>query len=203
MPEFTYSDVYPTSLPEIIETNRLRLQSITPDSITPKELYDLITKGDDVKETTQYVTFSQYDTIKDAEQYVKQSYEDWKNGEKAVYIITVKEMGVYAGTTSFTPRWHKKDATFGIWLRKRYWGNGYSPERGEAFLELAFNELGLEFVEVCAATGNKNSHRAIKKYIINNGGKNEGLLRHYIVSEDGEVFDVERYTINRDEWNGR
>ncbi len=196
-----YSDTHPTSLPVAIETQRLQLDAIRPEIINPKEMYDFITTSEDLEETIQYVPFSRYDTTKDAERFVKQSGEEWKNGEKVAYMITVKGDTEYAGTTSFNPRWNKRDATFGIWLRKPYWGNEYSAERGEVFLELAFEELGLEFIEVCAAVGNQKSQKAIEKYINKNGGQHEGQLRHYVVGDDGEPFDVERYTITVEEWN--
>jgi ribosomal-protein-alanine N-acetyltransferase len=43
--------------------------------------------------------------------------------------------------------WDRRVGTLGTWLRKSYWGRGYSSERAAALIELVFEQLDLEIIE--------------------------------------------------------
>lgn len=147
--------------------------------------------------------------------------EDWDAGETATYAIRPRGApcapdrasgdsaprpregedgaGELAGTCGLTCHWDQDCATLGLWLRKRFWGRGYSGERADALLELAFEHLDFGVVAVTHHVGNENSERAISKYVERNGGRREGVLRHHGEHPGGAVDEV-RYTIARDEW---
>ena len=95
--------------------------------------------------------------------------------------------------------WDRRTGTLGTWLRKPFWGRGYSGERAAALLELAFGYLDLELVSAGYLSGNENSRRAIEKYVERFGGRYDGILRNW-VPMDGAVRDLHRYTVTREQW---
>lgn len=112
---------------------------------------------------------------------------------------SVDGAGAIAGTTGLYPDWEKRSATLGIVLDRRFWGRGYSGERADAILSVAFDRLDLELVVAAHVEGNEKSRRAIKKYVERYDGQYEGLLRNWHLQAD-TVADVHRYTISRDEY---
>ena len=90
-------------------------------------------------------------------------------------------------------------ATMGMWLRKPFWGRGYSGERAAALLEVAFERLDLELVAVDHQAGNEKSERAIRKYVEAHGGQYDGVLRNWVPMDEG-VDDLHRYTVTREQW---
>jgi RimJ/RimL family protein N-acetyltransferase len=104
-----------------------------------------------------------------------------------------------AGTTNLHFDWGRRTAELGIWLRKPFWGRGYSGERAAALLELAFERLDLELVGASHQDGNEQSRRAIEKYVERFGGQYDGLLRNFVPRGD-EVRDLHRYTISQEQY---
>lgn len=94
--------------------------------------------------------------------------------------------------------WNRRTATLGTWLRKPFWGQGYSGERAARMLELAFDRLDLELVAVTHDPENDNSRRAIEKYVDRFGGRKEGRIRNDVVI-DGQPHESIRYSIARKE----
>jgi ribosomal-protein-alanine N-acetyltransferase len=95
--------------------------------------------------------------------------------------------------------WEKRTGELGMWLRKDFWGRGYSGERAAALMDLAFERLDLEVVAVTHHADNDKSCRAIEKYIDTHGGRCEGLLRNWL-PYDNEVADEYRYTVTQAEY---
>ncbi|SFG44122.1 Acetyltransferase (GNAT) domain-containing protein [Halopelagius inordinatus] len=83
-----------------------------------------------------------------------------------------------AGMCGLTCEWDRDRGELGIWLRKRFWGRGYSGERTRALMHLAFERLDLGPVAVGVAAENDRSRRAVEKYIDAAGGRFEGVVRH-------------------------
>ena len=76
-----------------------------------------------------------------------------------------------------------------------FWGNGYSGDRAEAMLELAFDRLGLELVAVHVEGGNNRSRRGVETYVEAYGGGYGGLVHNAAVRPDGRIIDHHRYTV--------
>jgi len=104
-----------------------------------------------------------------------------------------------AGTTNLHVDWDRRSAELGIWLRKPFWGRGYSGERAAALLEVAFDRLDLDVVGSSHQDGNHRSRRAIEKYVAAFGGQYDGRLRDFAPT-DGEVRDLHRYTVTREQY---
>jgi predicted acetyltransferase len=103
------------------------------------------------------------------------------------------------GTTNLHFDWERRSAELGIWLRKPFWGRGYSGERAAAMLELGFDRLDLELVGASHQDGNEPSRRAIEKYVERFGGQYDGLLRNFVPKGD-EVRDLHRYTVTQEQY---
>ena len=189
--------------PERIETDRLCLERISHEYVDVFDLYELYSGGDDTEVMFEYWDSSPHETVKETYDYVDEAEELWDDVEGAKYVIRPNEgedgAGVIAGTTGLYPHWEKRFANLGILLDEQFWGRGYSGERADALLSVAFDRLDLELVVAAHVDGNEKSRRAIIKYVDRYGGQYEGLLRNWHRLPD-TVADVHRYTISRDEY---
>ncbi|MFP9192954.1 GNAT family N-acetyltransferase [Natrialbaceae archaeon A-CW1-1] len=189
--------------PEHIETERLRFERISHDTVDVFELHELYADGDDAEELFEYWDSSPHETVKETYDYVDEAEQIWDDVEGAKYVIRPNEgedgADVIAGTTGLYPDWKNRSANLGILLEKRFWGRGYSGERADALLSVAFDRLDLELVVAAHIDGNEKSRRAINKYVERYGGQYEGLLRNWIPLTD-TVADVHRYAISREEY---
>jgi RimJ/RimL family protein N-acetyltransferase len=190
--------------PETIETDRLRLEPRRPETVDLDTCYRICSSDPGIDEVTEHVTWSPHETKMETREFLERGRERWADGEAAGYVIRPREgedgAGEIAGFGGFAVDWDTRTAELGTWLRRRFWGRGYSGERAAALVEVAFDDLDLEIVAVGHLPENDQSRRAIEKYVDRLGGRREGLLRNHIAFADGSVHDEVRYTIAQDEW---
>ena len=190
--------------PETIETDRLRLEPRWPENVDLDECYRICSSDPGIDEVTEHVTWDPHETKKETLEFLERGRERWNENEAADYVIRPREgedgAGEIAGFGGLSVDWEKRTAVLGTWLRKRFWGRGYSGERAAALVEVAFGALDLDLVAVSHLPENEQSRRAIEKYVDRLGGRREGLLRNHITFVDGSVHDEVRYSISRDEW---
>ncbi|MFC4248848.1 GNAT family N-acetyltransferase [Natribaculum luteum] len=188
--------------PETIETDRLRLEAIH-DVVDPLEYYEICSADPDIDEVTTYLTWDPHETPKETLEFLETVAEKYENGDGGSYLIRPREgedgAGEIAGDAGFDVDWDRQTMTLGVWLRKRFWGRGYSGERAAALMYLAFERLDLELVAVTAHVDNEKSNRAIERYTEAHGGGRDGLLRNWRV-QDGDPVDCYRYSVSREEW---
>lgn len=191
--------------PETIETDRLRLEAADPDAVDVLKLYEICSSDPGIEDVTEYVTWEPHSTPKETLEFLEDVAEGREDGERASYVVSPREgeegAGEVAGMAGFGVDWDRRTMTLGTWLRKRFWGRGYSGERAAAFMEVAFDRLDLECVAVCAAADNERSNRAIEKYVETHGGRREGLLQNWVVLDD--PVDCYRYTVSQEEWEAK
>jgi len=190
--------------PERIETDRLVLEALTHENVDLFELYGhCSTDAPHVDEVTEHLTWDPHQTPKETKDFVDAREQARADAEGSEYVVRPKDgedgAGEIAGMTGIDVDWDRRTATFGTWLRKRFWGRGYSGERAAALMDLAFDGLDLEVVVVDHFAGNEKSRRAIEKYVDRFGGDHDGLLRNWYPAGD-EVRDVHRYSITREQW---
>jgi RimJ/RimL family protein N-acetyltransferase len=190
--------------PERVDTERLRLVRLCRANFDPVDLYRYYSsQSDTVDEETAHLTWDPHETPKETWDAVVDAERRWDDGEAATYALVPRDgedgAGEFAGTTDFDLDWEKRTAIFAVWLRKPFWGRGYSGERAAALLALAFDHLDLELVSAGYLSGNENSRRAIEKYVERFGGRYDGILRNW-VPMDGAVRDLHRYTVTREQW---
>jgi len=90
-----------------------------------------------------------HETKKETLEFLERGRERWEDNEAASYVIRPREgeddgAGEIAGFGGFSVDWEKRTAVLGTWLRKRFWGRGYSGERAAALVEVAFENLDLD-----------------------------------------------------------
>lgn len=183
--------------PTEIETNRLLLKRLGFDVISTKQLFDLYKSLSE--EATQHVTFNSYNSINEAHAFINRSIDEFEAGDRGVYAVIEKASEEFIGTADFSPRWNRSLAESGIFLLPEYWGNGYSVERGEAMLELAFEQYELDAWLSRCSVKNSQSARAIQKYVIENGGKRVGVIPNQ--QHDGELIDCLLFSLRKQEYD--
>lgn len=190
--------------PREVTTDRLRLVAADTESVDPFELYEYCREGaTHVDEVTRYLTWEPYGTVNGAFEFLETCESEFESGEAAHYAVFAgvdePEAGEFVGMAGLGPDWDRRLATLGTWLRKPFWGRGYSGERARALMRVAFDRLDLEAVAVTCHAENEKSRRAIRKYVEAAGGREEGLLRNHTRYRDG-VADSYRFTVTREEW---
>jgi RimJ/RimL family protein N-acetyltransferase len=191
--------------PGRIETDRLVLEPLTTDTVDTLAFYDHVRVGaPHVDEVTEHLTWGPHETPKETREFVEAVTEEREAGDGATYVIRPGEGesggGEIAGVAGIGVDWDAQTATLGTWLRKRFWGRGYSGERAAALIRMAFERLDLQAVVVTVQKGNEKSRKAVSRYVEAHGGRREGLLRNYQTDQDGTPVDVHRYTITRGEY---
>lgn len=192
--------------PERIETDRLVLERFCEENVDLFEFYRVCSDADDVEEmaeVTRYMPWDPHTTVDESKEFVDRCEGQWEEGEAATYAIRPRKdeegAGQFAGAGGLHLDWERRTARLGTWLRKRFWGRGYSGERAVALIEIAFERLDLEVVAVTHHVDNEKSRRAIEKYVESHGGRCEGRLRNWVPYGD-RVADEYRYTITQEEY---
>lgn len=196
-------DIFPTR----IQTDRLELVPLTREHVDVHEYYRICSgQADegDFGEVTEYLSWSAHEHPKQTREFLERVERRYEDGEGAEYAVRPREgedgAGAVAGAAGLGVDWDRRLAVFGTWLRRPFWGRGYSGERAAAFIQVAFEHLDLEAVAVTHERGNEKSRRAIEKYVEAHGGRHEGLLRNFVADQEGGVVDQRRYTITREEY---
>jgi len=191
--------------PQRIETDRLELEALTAETIDALTLYRIASRHEPaIDEITKYLTWNPHETPKDSLAFIETVTAEREDGDGAAYLIRPREgeegAGEIAGGAALDVDWERRRGTLGVWLRKRFWGRGYSGERAAALFELAFERLDLDVVGVTCHVDNEQSRRAIEKYVEAHGGTYEGQIRNELVYGD-EPADVHRYSVTREEYD--
>lgn len=205
-------------LPRRIDTDRLTLLPSTPAVMDPLDYYRVCSGDPDIEQVTEHLTWDPHATPKETLEFLETTREGLESGENASYQLYVDPADAPEGVDGPTPGgpyadadlvlaggagmgidWDRRTGTLGTWLRKPFWGRGYSGERAAAFVALAFECLDLEVVAVEHVGGNENSRRAIERYVDRFGGRKEGALRNWALKE-GEPVTQHRYSITREEY---
>ena len=190
--------------PERIETDRLRLERVSPEITDANAVVDLVTTDSWQTEVTEHMPWYGFESRDHVSKYVDHCEQQWADREKASYTIRPAEgepnAGELVGFAGYTPSWEERVAGTGIVLAEPAWGRGYGGERAAAFVELAFERHDMAAYATTVADVNGRSRRMIEKYVERFGGKHEGRLRRYKSRAGGEAIDYHRYSITREEY---
>lgn len=191
--------------PDRILTDRLRLDR-HDDAVDALTMYDHAgeRRSETIAEECEWLSWAPHDHPKETADVLDSFREGWKERTNAAYAVFPREgedgAGEFAGNAGMGVDWDLRTGTLGIWLRKPFWGRGYSGDRARALAALAFERLDLDVVAVAVVPDNGQSVRAIEKYVASMGGREEGLLRNRVRDGDGEVHDVRRFSVSREEY---
>ena len=192
----------PECYPRTLETDQLRFEPL--HEVDPREYYRF--RRDQPSGVYAYLPFGPFETPREAADRLGTAREGWDDRERAMYAVRPTDgvdAGVLAGETMLATQWDRRVAWLGLILGKRFWGRGYSGERDDAMLEVAFDRLDLEYVVVVHEVGNENSRRAVERYVERHGGRREATLRHWAPAEGGDPPDEAYHAVPREAWEAR
>lgn len=188
--------------PRAVETDRLRFEPL--HETDPWEYYRF--RRDQPTEVYAYLPFEAPETPREAADALAEAREDWADRSRAMYAVRPaggEGAGELAGEAMLATQWDNRVAWLGLILGKRFWGRGYSGERADAMLEVAFDRLDLEYVAVVHEVGNENSRRAVERYVERHGGRREATLRHWSAPRADGVPEEAYYAVPREAWEAR
>ncbi|ELZ39872.1 GNAT family N-acetyltransferase [Halorubrum tebenquichense] len=191
--------------PRQIETENLRLQQLSHENVDVFDYYEVCSHQEpSIEEITEYLPWDPHKTVKQTADYIDELEAKWDDGARAEYIIRSKEgepgAGKIVGAGGLIVDWETQTGKPAIWLRKQFWGNGYSGERADAMFELAFEDLDLDLIAVPVQDGNDRSRRAVEKYVSSHGGQYDGIVRNSTARPDGTIIDHHRYTVTQKQY---
>lgn len=203
MAEFKFLDDVQLLFPKRIETKRLVLEAVAKSDISARDVYQVYS-SDAYRDAMEYISSTPHWSMKETSSFIQDAVEAFETNENASYYIfekdaEVKDETTVIGGTGFNIDWEVKEAELFIWLLPSAQQNGYSVERGEAFLELLFDELELRTVRVKVLADNNASQKAVESYVVENGGEFEGTVRNK-KRVDSELCDLKQYSITYSDW---
>lgn len=180
---------YYADLPSV-ETSRLLLRKVTLDDTA-----DLFEYGR-TEEVTRHVTWSPYERLEDARNFITHIIAYYETGQVAPWAIEEKASGKMIGTIGFGA-WKERHYTAEIAyaLSHNFWGKGFMPEAVRAAFRVGFKQLDLVRIEAQCLPENENSARVMEKV----GMSHEGTLRKRMYVK-GKSRDLDMYSILREEF---
>ncbi len=143
-------------------------------------------------------TAVQIESRSDLESYVRAALEEASRGVALPFATRVRDGGTVVGTTRFASyaSEHKRIEIGWTFVARPWQRTRVNSETKLLMLRHAFETLGLERVELKTDRLNEASRRAILRL----GAKEEGVLRHHMVTHSGRLRDSVYYSILRAEW---
>ena len=138
-----------------------------------------------------------YQSVKAATQFITRNSEE-SSGEKGLVMgIWVREM--LAGIVTYDRiDWSNRAALIGFWLGKSFQGRGIMTRTCSALIDLAFNELSLNRVEISCALENRRCRLVAERL----GFGQEGISRQREWLYDHFV-DIVSYGMLVSDWKNR
>lgn len=103
-------------------------------------------------------------SIKDSSKWIESCVRTWAKGKEYNFvIISSKDGGLLGGCGLNQVRRRARFANLGYWVRSKCTGKGIATAAALLVTCFGFNELGLNRIEIGAATGNAVSQRVAEK----------------------------------------
>ncbi len=110
-------------------------------------------------------------SVDDTKSFIKRSIIDFAEGKSIVCAIEYQ--GRIVGVISYNAIYHSlKKVEIGYWISSHYQGHGIITRACRHMIEHAFNRMGMDKVEISAATGNSPSRNVCERL----GMKLEGII---------------------------
>ncbi len=118
-------------------------------------------------------------TLADAEEFIRGARDSLTAGHRARLAITDCASGDLLGSVSLDLRPERQAGEIGYWVRRERRRRGVALAAARLVVRWAFEELGLERLEILAYPGNAASQALAGKL----GFRREGLLRGFLAAE--------------------
>jgi RimJ/RimL family protein N-acetyltransferase len=121
----------------------------------------------------------------DARAYLLQRYESTHAGATAPFaIVSAEDLDHLLGSISLMrPAWEHARAEVGYWLARGARRQGHATRALRLITAFGFESLGLERIDLFAATGNPASQRVAER----GGFIREAVLRSHTSGKDGQL----------------
>lgn len=143
-------------------------------------------------------TTNRIQSEEDLRKYVEDSIKERERNFRFPLTIIDRRVNRVAGCTSYA-NVSEKDSRLEIgwtWLGKEFQGTGLNKACKFLLLKNAFENLGIERVELKTDVLNLQSRKAMMKI----GAVKEGILRSHTLMPDGRRRDTIYYSILKHEW---
>jgi RimJ/RimL family protein N-acetyltransferase len=119
----------------------------------------------------------------DARAYLLQRYDAVLAGTTAPFaIVHANEQSLAGSIALMRLDWDHRRGEVGYWLARPARGRGHATRAVGLICKWGFSALGLERIDLLAATGNAASQRVAER----SGFTREGVLRAYMRGKDGQ-----------------
>lgn len=139
-------------------------------------------------------------TLDDMENYVREAIDDREAGTAIPFVVELIGTGDCAGSTRFgniKPE-HRRIEIGWTWISPACQGSAVNTEMKLLMLSHAFEELGMNRVELKTDARNERSRVAMRAI----GCTEEGTLRKHTITDSGYARDTVYYSVIREEWPG-
>lgn len=126
--------------------------------------------------------------------FIRRALHDYADGKSLTCAILLNQQVV--GNISFNTINHDlKKVEIGYWLSAQHQGQGIVTQSVAKLIDIAFIELGMEKVQIAAATGNQRSRKICERL----GFSLEGIITR-AENLNGKVVDHAVYGLGREQW---
>ena len=136
----------------------------------------------------------------DLKNYIDTALEERAKGQSYPFLIFDKQIKRVAGCTRYgaisLP--NKRLEIGWTWLHPSFHGSGLNKSCKFLLLKFAFEELGLNRVELKTDVLNWQSRKAMLKL----GAVQEGIFRKHIITDTGRVRNSIYFSFTNDDWPG-
>jgi ribosomal-protein-serine acetyltransferase len=145
----------------------------------------------------QWLTFvDSTQSLKDTENYIV-TIENSSVNTNSETVITILYKGKPVGLIGLKKvDWANRIAEIGYWLEEKYQGMGIITRSCRAVIEYAFEQMGVNRIEIKCGVGNKKSIHVPKRL----GFAFEGVERDGELV-NGKFIDLEVYSMLKREWH--
>jgi len=130
--------------------------------------------------------------------WMNQLLSDSEQGKKMTYAVRLLETDKIIGSSSYgNIEWKEKNIEIGwTWIGNDYIGSGINKHMKFQMLSHAFENMGIERLELRTDEVNVRSRRAMEKI----GAKHDATLRSHRYTKGGRRRNSVVYSILREEW---
>ncbi len=121
-------------------------------------------------------------SLADAERFVAGARRTLVTGEQIRLAVADRASGELLGSVSLEPSWQLGLAEVGYWVKREARRRGVATAAARLIIRWAFEELGLERLELATYPGNVASQRLAESL----GFRREGLLRGVLPVDPGK-----------------
>jgi len=146
--------------PEQIETDRLRIAIY--EAGDGQDFYHLLQKNAAYLEEELYEVRA-LKSPDDAETYTKEKIEEWHIAKRFVSKIVERESEEMIGQLWLEPRWEEEVFEVGYFIVEKKQGQGYVTEAVNKAIEILFEDLGVDSLEIQTKVTNIRSINLAKR----------------------------------------